>query len=53
MLLCVCSREENVIGLPMVLAELGFESVEGQELITSSIPNNVNVPLAANRVADE
>jgi ribonuclease HI len=36
-----------------VLAELGFECVEGHELITSSIPNIVNVLVAADRLADE
>ena len=36
-----------------VLAELGSQCVEGQELITSSIPNNVNVLVTADRLADE
>ena len=36
-----------------VLADLGYECVEGEELITSSIPNVVNVIVTADRLVVE
>ena len=35
------------------LADLGYECVEGEELITSSIPNVVNVIVTVDRLALE
>jgi hypothetical protein len=35
------------------LADLGYECVEGEDLITSSVPNVVNVIVTADRLAVE
>ena len=51
-LVCLFKRRE--CNRPVhVLAEQGFECVEGQELITSSIPNNANVLVATDSFVDE
>ena len=50
---CVFKRRRECNSPAHVLAELGFECVEGQELITSSIPNNANVLVATDSLVDE